>query len=118
MDNYPLEIKTKRQRDTFDYFEKLYTEVVGIPTLTNREAIASYAVLFLEIEAVKRDLKRHGTVYSSETARGNSSVKSRPEVAVLDKMEARIFQMKKQLGFYENEGVKNANELGGLEQFM
>ncbi|EDM66152.1 hypothetical protein PE36_00105 [Moritella sp. PE36] len=118
MESYPIEIKGKKQKKVYDYFLKIYVEVVGDPTLSNREAIGSYAVLFIEIDNLKKFLAREGNTYDSDTDRGNVSVKARPEVNQLDKMEARLFQMKKQLGFYQNSNVKDSPTFGGLEQFM
>lgn len=118
MKSYPIEISTEKQQQVYSYFLDLYIETVGDPTRSNKEAIASYAVLFLEIDNIKKFLEKEGNTYDSDTNSGNVSVKARPEVNQLDKMEARIFQMKKQLGFYKNDAIKDSPTFGGLEQFM
>lgn len=116
--SYPIELKTQKQKKVFKYFVERFDEDVGKSTSINHEAIASYAVLFLEIAEMKAYLKKHGTTYESESDRGGIAIKQRPEVAILDRMEARLFQMKKQLGFYHNENGKSGKKLDELEEFL
>ncbi len=114
---YPFESRTTAQREAYSYFLGLYVDTVGDPSDLNKEALGSYGSLLLDILSVKDYLIENGTTYESVDARNNSTLKARPEVAQLDKMESRLLQMKRQLGFYQNENA-GSSDLGGLEQFM